>query len=109
MTLDDLPDEVKGILRSEAHRGQRNTFIIRLGLAIVGLLNAFAVAGSNAPVTHHIGVAAGVGALAFAVVGLLLSRRPAYPFWFKYVGVTVDASVVSLVSVASLYSPSGAY
>jgi hypothetical protein len=109
ITVDDLPDEVKEILRGEAHRGQRNTFVIRLGIAIVGLINAFAVAGSNAAATQRIGVFAGLAALAFAIVGLLLARRPAYPFWFKYIGVTVDASVVSMASIASLYSPSGAY
>jgi adenylate cyclase len=109
MTLDDLPDEVKGILRSEADRGQRNTFIIRLGLAVFGLMSTLAVASANSPATNRIGVAVSLGALAFAVLGLLLARRRAYPFWFKYVGVTADATVVSLVSIGSLYSPSGAY
>jgi len=109
MTVDDLPDEVKGIFRSEVHRGQRNTFIIRLAVAIVGVASVLAVGNSNSATTRHIGVAAGLGALAFAVVGLLLARRQAYPFWFKYAGVTADATVVSLVSIASLYNPSGAY
>jgi class 3 adenylate cyclase len=109
MTVDDLPDEVKGILYGEAHRGQRNTFVIRLCFALFGILSALAVAGSNSPITTRIGIGAGVALMLFAVLGLLLSRRPAYPFWFKYAGVTVDATVVSLVSISSLYNASGAY
>lgn len=108
-TLADLPEEVRDILRAEAHRGQRNTFIIRILFSLFGLLSALAVAKSNAPMTTRIGISAGTAALVFAVLGLLLARRPAYPSWLKYVGVTVDASVVSMVSVASLYSPSGGY
>jgi adenylate cyclase len=109
MTLDDLPEEVKGILHTEAHRGQRNTFVIRACFAVFGILSALAVAGSNSHATTRIGVGAGVALLIFSVLGLLLSRRPAYPPWFKYLGVTFDATVVSLVSVASLYNASGAY
>jgi class 3 adenylate cyclase len=109
MTVEDLPDDVKGILRSEAHRGQRNTFVIRLVLAAFGLVSVLAVADSNPPVMTRLGLVFAAVALLFAIVGLVLSRRPHYPFWLKYVGVTVDASVVSLVSVGSFYSPSGAY
>ncbi len=109
MTLQDLPEEVKAILASEAHRGQRNTFAIRFGFAIFGTLSTLAVSHSNAPVTTRIGVATGLAALAFAAVGLWLSRRPAYPFWFKYLGVAMDAAVVSMVSISSLYNPSGGY
>ena len=109
MTVDDLPEEVKGILRSEAHRGQRNTFVIRALFAVFGIGSGLAVAESNAPMTTRLGVGAGVVLLLFAGLGLLLSRRSAYPFWFKYVGITLDASVVSMVSVSSLYNPSGAY
>lgn len=108
-TAADLPEEVREILRAEAHRGQKNTFVIRILFSVFGLLSAVAVAGSNAAMTTRIGIWAGAVALLFAVVGLVLARRPAYPFWFKYAGVAVDASVVSMVSVASLYSPSGAY
>lgn len=109
MTLDDLPEEVKGILHAESHRGQRNTFVIRVCFAVFGILSALAVASSNAPTTTRIGIGAGVALLIFSLLGLLLARRPAYPTWFKYVGVTFDATVVSLVSISSLYNPSGAY
>ena len=107
--LDDLPPEVQVILDSEIHRGQRNTFIIRILFAVLGISSAMQVASSNSPKTTHITVAMGVFYLIFSVVGFLLLRKRIGSVWLQYLGITVDTTSVTVTALASLYNPSGAY
>jgi adenylate cyclase len=107
--LDDLPPEVQTILDSEIHRGQRNTFIIRILFAVLGIFSALQVASSNSPQTTRITVAMGVFYLIFSVIGFFLVWKHFGLVWLRYLGITVDTTSVTVTALASLYNPSGGY
>ena len=109
LALDDLPPEVQTILAGEIHRGQRNTFVIRILFAVLGILSALQVASSNSPQTTRITVAMGVFYLIFSVFGFFLVRRHIGLVWLRYLGITVDTTSVTVTALASLFNPSGAY
>jgi class 3 adenylate cyclase len=106
---DELPPEVQTILSGEIHRGQRNTFVIRILFAILGILDALQVASSNSPRTTRITLAMGGFYLLFSVIGFFLVRKRVGLVWLRYLGITVDTTSVTVTALASLYNPSGAY
>jgi class 3 adenylate cyclase len=107
--LRDLPPEVQAILTDEIHRGQRNTFIIRLLIAVFGLLSVTQVVEANSPMTIRTTLGAGLVYLLFSVLGLMLVRKRIALAALRYLGVSMDAASVTLVTIASLYNPSGGY
>jgi len=109
LSLDDLPPEAQEILDHETHRGQRNTFIIRILIAAFGIFSALQVAASNSPRTTRITVWMGVGYLVFSLLGLFLVRRRIGLVPLRYLGAAMDASTVTILTLASLFNPSGGY
>jgi len=109
LSLDDLPPEVQAILDNETLRGQRHTFIIRILFAIFGIVSALQVASSNSPKATRLGVAMGAGYLVFSLVGLWLVRKRIGLVFLRYLGVAMDSTSVTVVTLSSLYNPSGAY
>lgn len=109
LALEDLPPEVQAILGDEVLRGQRNTFVIRILFAVLGITSALQVASSNSPQTTRITVTMGVCYLLFSVAGFLLVRKRIALGWLRYLGITVDTTSVTVTALASLYNPSGGY
>lgn len=109
LALENLPPEVQAILSDEILRGQRNTFVIRILFAVLGIVSALQVASSNSPQTTRITVAMGVFYLLFSVLGFFLVRRRVGVVWLRYLGITVDTTSVTVTALASLYNPSGGY
>jgi class 3 adenylate cyclase len=105
----DLPPEVQAILDSEIHRGLRNTFVIRVLFAIFGLLSTWQVAAANSRMTILVTLGAGGVYLLFSLVGLLLVRKHLAMVPLRYLGATLDATSVTVLTAASLYNPSGGY
>lgn len=109
LALDDFPPEVQSILGEEILRGQRNTFVIRILFAVLGIISALQVASSNSPQTTRITVVMGVFYLLFSVFGFLLVRKRIGLVWLRYLGITVDTTSVTVTALASLFNPSGGY
>jgi adenylate cyclase len=104
-----LPPEVQAILNAGINRGQRNTFVIRVVFALLGLASAWQVAGSNSRMTTLLTLAAGSLYLVLSVAGLALARKGIALAPLRYLGTTLDATSVTVLTIASLYNPSGGY
>jgi len=104
-----LPDDIVEILRKESVRGSRTTFLIRMLIGAFGIASCLAVQSANTAEATRAGVLIGVGYLTLAAFGHLAIRRGRHLPWLSYLGATADASVVTLMSMTSLYNHSGAY
>jgi class 3 adenylate cyclase len=104
-----LREEVALVLHAESLRGSRKTFIVRMVIGVFGVASCLAVQSANTAEATRAGVSIGLFYVAFAALGLLLLRRGKSQPWLSYAGAASDASVVSLMSMTSLYNHSGAY
>jgi class 3 adenylate cyclase len=97
------------VLLTESLRGSRKTFVVRMVIGTFGVASCLAVQSANTAEATRAGVGIGLFYVAFAAFGLLLLRSGRPRPWLGYAGAASDASVVSLLSMTSLYNHSGAY